>query len=150
MDYHPESTRNNQDPSLRTQISEEWFMDSWLTPQNRVPPDSPSGPLPEGPSRSSGIITQNSTKWRINHGLSLSTDKKQDSTKWRINYGLQLSTARNNHGSSLRTQLCEKSIMDYNSAPTRNNKGLSLISDASGELIRDQQLAKIQVEKKSA
>ncbi len=37
--------------------------------------------------------------------------------------------------------------MDYNSAPTRNNKLLSLIPEASGELIRDQQLAKNQVEK---
>jgi hypothetical protein len=40
--------------------------------------------------------------------------------------------------------------MDYNSAPTRNNKGLCLIPEANGELIRDQQLAKNQVEKKSA
>ncbi len=40
--------------------------------------------------------------------------------------------------------------MDYNSVPTNNNKRLPLISEANGELIRDQQLAKIQVEKKSA
>jgi hypothetical protein len=66
------------------------------------------------------------------------------------NHSLKLSTARNNHGSSLRTQLSEESIIDYNTVPTKNNKGLSLISDASGELIRDQQLAKNQVEKKSA
>ncbi len=40
--------------------------------------------------------------------------------------------------------------MDYNSAPTRKNKLLCLIPEASGDLIKDQQLAKIQVEKKSA
>jgi hypothetical protein len=50
----------------------------------------------------------------------------------------------------IRTQLSEESIMDYNSAPTINNKGLCLIPDANGELIRDHQLAKNQVEKKSA
>ncbi len=51
----------------------------------------------------------------MNHGLSLSTDMKQsgivaqDSTQLRINHGLQLSPARNNQESSLRTQVKNES-----------------------------------------
>jgi hypothetical protein len=82
---------------------------------------------------------------RINQRSSLRTQLNEESI---MDYNS--AQTRNNQGSSLRTQLSEESIMDYHSAPTRNNKLLCLIPEASGELIRDQQLAKNQVEKKSA